>query len=63
MRETIKNNKTNIHKKVESFQEAVAANIPGVTLHGKRMAQPNKQLIDKIYRKRRLENIKLNERT
>ena len=41
----------------------MAANIPGVTLHGKRIPQANKQLIDKIYRSRRLENIKMNDRT
>jgi len=34
LKETIRTNKTNQHKKVESFEKTVAANIPGVSIHG-----------------------------
>ena len=51
----IRENKTEKHRTCERYQKKVASNLPGITLHGTKLQQPHKPLIDKLYRKRRLE--------
>ena len=53
--------KTQSHKHAETFNIKVEGNLHGKKVHGVDLGVANKPLIDKLYKKRRLEQMNMNK--